>query len=83
MGLSSQTLGKKKRKTFVFPFLVFSKAAQSRKAPPVISSRPFHGEHFMQRLCRACQQDCLLGKSKRGTLDRYNYLIIKRKGYKC
>lgn len=48
--------------------IVFRDRFANEKAPPVISSRLFQREHFMQT---ACQQDCLLGKSKRRTLDRY------------
>ncbi len=52
--------------------LVFRDRFANEKAPPVISSRLFQREHFMQTASQgACQQDCLLGKSKRRTLDRY------------
>ena len=53
-----------------FLILVFSKATQSRKAPPAISLRLFQRDHFVETAPQgACQQDCLLGKSKRGTLS--------------
>ena len=51
--------------------LVFRDRFANEKSPPVISSRLFQREHFVQT---ACQHDCLLGKSKRRTLDRYKNL---------
>lgn len=51
----------RKKDVSVFFILVFRDRFANEKAPPVISSRPFHGEHFMQTT---------FVENKRSTLDR-------------
>ena len=83
MGLSSQTLGKKKRRLRLL-ILVFSKATQFEKLPPAISLRLFQRDHFVETAPQgACQQDCLLGKSKRGTLSFITHFISSLLLYFC